>query len=60
MKNSVANGSTEFLISGTFLVLLTLKLAGYIDYSWWIITAPLWGSFTFAILFVALIVYLKS
>lgn len=26
-----------------FLVFLTLKLTGYIAWSWWIVTAPLWG-----------------
>jgi hypothetical protein len=31
-------GLTGFL----FLIFLTLKLTGYIDWSWWWITAPLW------------------
>jgi hypothetical protein len=26
-----------------FIVLLVLKLTHYIDWSWWWITAPLWG-----------------
>lgn len=26
-----------------FLVFLTLKLTGYITWSWWWVTAPLWG-----------------
>jgi hypothetical protein len=26
-----------------FLIFLTLKLTGHIDWSWWWITAPLWG-----------------
>jgi hypothetical protein len=26
------------------LVLATLKLAGAISWSWWIVTAPFWGS----------------
>jgi hypothetical protein len=25
-----------------FIVLLTLKLSGVIDWSWWLITLPLW------------------
>ena len=28
-----------------FLIFLTLKLTGHIAWSWWWITAPLWGSF---------------
>lgn len=30
---------------GMFLVFLTLKLIGAIDWSWWIVTAPLWGPY---------------
>lgn len=28
-----------------FLVFLVLKLTGYIDWSWWWVTAPLWIPF---------------
>ena len=28
-----------------FLIFLTLKLAGTIAWSWWWVTAPLWGGF---------------
>lgn len=31
-----------------FLVFLVLKLTGTIHWSWWWITAPLWGSLTLA------------
>lgn len=27
-----------------FLIFLVLKLVGVIDWSWWWVTAPLWGS----------------
>jgi hypothetical protein len=27
-----------------FLIFMTLKLTGHIDWSWWWVTAPLWGS----------------
>lgn len=40
------------LFSATFLVFLVLKLTGYIDWSWWWITAPLWG---IVVLFVAIV-----
>jgi hypothetical protein len=26
-----------------FLIFLTLKLTNFIDWSWWWVTAPLWG-----------------
>lgn len=28
-----------------FLVFMTLKLCGVINWSWWWVTAPLWGAF---------------
>ena len=36
--------STEIGLTGlTFLIFLTLKLTNNIDWSWWWVTAPLWG-----------------
>ena len=33
------------LLGAVFLVFLTLKLIGTITWSWWWVTAPLWGPF---------------
>lgn len=30
------------------IVFVTLKLTGYIDWSWWWVTAPFWGVFALA------------
>lgn len=30
-----------------FIVFLVLKLTGYISWSWWYVTAPLWGPLAF-------------
>ena len=30
------------LLIALFIVLLVLKLTGYISWSWWLVTAPLW------------------
>lgn len=38
------------LPTATFLVFLVLKLCGAITWSWWWVTAPLWGSFALMIL----------
>ena len=35
----------QFLLIGVFLIFLTLKLCGVIDWSWWWVTAPLWIPF---------------
>ena len=49
MNNQVKNqmDSWSFLCIGTFLVFLFCKLTGNITWSWWWITAPLWGPFVF-------------
>lgn len=45
------------ILGATFIVFLVLKLTGHIDWSWWWVTAPLWGGFAllFSILFVFLV-----
>jgi len=40
-----------------FVVFLTLKLLGVINWSWWWITAPLWGGFAIFLL-VLLVVFI--
>lgn len=37
-------------LKNLFLVFLTLKLIHQIDWSWWWVTAPLWGSLLLEIL----------
>jgi hypothetical protein len=37
-----------------FVVFLVLKLTGHIDWSWWWVTAPLWGVFVLAVAFMLL------
>jgi len=32
-----------------FLIFMTLKLTGYITWSWWYVTLPLWGPISLAI-----------
>ena len=40
------------------VVFITLKLTGYIDWSWWWVTAPFWGTWAFiaVVVLVALII----
>jgi hypothetical protein len=47
MSESTSNTSGGIGIFGlTFVALLVLKLTGHITWSWWWVTAPLWGSFS--------------
>jgi hypothetical protein len=46
-KKVVVNNFPLFGIMG--LIFITLKLTGYITWSWWWVTAPFWGPFAFVI-----------
>lgn len=47
------------LIGLVFIVLLVLKLTQVVDWSWWIITLPLWVPFALAILIILLCIIFK-
>ena len=38
-----------------FVVFLVLKLVGVISWSWWIVTAPLWGVYSTLLLEIVLL-----
>ena len=42
------------IFGAMFLIFLTLKLTHFIDWSWWWVTAPLWGSVILVGLIIAL------
>ena len=52
-SNPIATASGMSLPSVLFLLLLTLKLTDHIAWSWWWVTAPIWGPLA---LFVVLVV----
>jgi hypothetical protein len=59
-NNNTSNG----LGLGTilFLIFMILKLTGYITWSWWYVTLPLWGPLSLALVIlgiVALVAYNK-
>lgn len=59
-KKSITVGGTGFF-NLLFLVFLVLKLTKVIDWSWWWITAPLWGpiaALVFLVIFGGLFVVL--
>jgi len=47
-KTTITVGGTSFL-NLLFLVFLSLKLTNVISWSWWWVTAPLWGPVALAI-----------
>lgn len=48
----------SFLVVVTFVVFLVLKLVGVLDWSWWLVTAPLWVGFSVWLLIVTVYVTL--
>jgi len=52
-NNSTSGGIG--LLGATFLVFLILKLCKVIDWSWWWVTAPLWGGFAIAIVVIVVL-----
>lgn len=53
-NNSTSSGGIGFF-GLMFLILMTLKLTNYIDWSWWWVTAPLWGGFALIILIILIV-----
>lgn len=41
------------------IVFITLKLMGYINWSWWLVLSPLWVSFIIFIFLIALVAFRK-
>ena len=58
-NNNSSSGGVGFF-GLMFLILMTLKLTNYINWSWWWVTAPLWGGFVIIIIITAVFVIIKS
>ena len=48
------------LLPGLTIAFVTLKLADYIDWSWWLVLAPTWVPAIIAAVIVALKVYVEG
>jgi hypothetical protein len=58
-NNSSNTGGGMGLGTILFLIFLVLKLTNYIDWSWWWVTAPLWGGFALIFLIALIVVFVK-
>ena len=54
-NNSTASGGGISFCGLLFIVFLILKLTHVIDWSWWWVTAPLWGGFALVLAIMAII-----
>jgi hypothetical protein len=43
-----------------FLLFLGLKLTNQIDWSWWWVTAPLWGPITLLLAFALIVIFIAA
>ena len=57
-KTSSTGGIGFFGLLG--IVFITLKLTGFIDWSWWLVTAPLWGGVAVAALVLVIAVLIAA
>ncbi len=59
MANNSSSGGVGFF-GLMFLIFMTLKLIGVINWSWWWVTSPLWFGFVLIVLVISIIVLLKK
>lgn len=57
-ESSTFVGTSPFFL--LFLVFLILKLTGFITWSWWWVTAPLWGPTAFVACVVVVVAIAKA
>lgn len=56
--NTTTRTATGISFSGVlFLVFLVLKLCHIIDWSWWWVTAPLWGSVALILVLIPIVFF---
>jgi hypothetical protein len=63
MRSSSSSSSGIGVFGLLGVVFVTLKLCGVINWSWWWVTAPFWGTFTFVCIVAIVIgffVYIKK
>lgn len=52
-SSSSSSGGIGF-VGALALLFIALKLLGFIDWSWWWVLAPIWGSFALVLVIVVL------
>lgn len=57
-KVSVTVGPNFFAL--LTIVFITLKLTGYINWSWWWVLAPIWGGFAVALAIIAIVLVVAA
>ena len=58
-KNETTSGGIGFM-GLLFIVFLVLKLTHVIDWSWWWVTAPLWGGIAIGMAIILFIIFITA
>ena len=53
-ENSNSGGTSFFALLA--ILFIGLKLAGIIDWEWWVVLSPIWGAFAITLLLVIVVV----
>ena len=56
---STSSGGNLGVLGLLGIVFITLKLLGYITWSWWWVTLPFWGGVVLTIVVISIIFYLS-
>ena len=56
MSQSSSSSSGVGVLGLLGVLFVALKLTGFIDWSWWWVTAPFWGAAVLALLIISIIV----
>lgn len=60
MGNSSSSSSSEVGVIGLLgVAFVVLKLTGFINWSWWLVTLPFWGGFAIIILIILIMLFFK-
>ena len=57
MKIEKTNNNSIGFIGLLTIVFITLKLTGFIDWSWWLVLSPIWASIILS-LFILIVVFI--
>lgn len=60
MSENKSSGGGVGFFGLMFLIFMTLKLTKVIDWSWWWVTAPLWGGFAILLIILLVAITIKS
>ena len=59
MSNNTSNDTGGLVLGMLGVMFVGLKLTGYIDWSWWLVTMPFWGGAALAVIVILIAGWFK-